>query len=170
MNSASSVPRRRGLRGVHVLLVFISFFATIFLVNGIMIYDALSTFGGLETPDAYRKGLAYNERIAESRAQEKRGWRDSLVYVPEMQRVRVDVAEPGGAGVTGLVISGEIERPATDRFDRRLDFAQTGPGTYEADAAGLEPGWWTVDIEARKSASAGAEVLYEAKERLWIKP
>jgi nitrogen fixation protein FixH len=170
MNSASSIPRRRGLRGGHVLLVFIGFFVTIFLVNGIMVYDALSTFGGLETPDAYRKGLAYNERIAEGIAQEKRGWHDSLVYVPEMQRVRVDVTEPGGAGVTGLVISGAIGRPATDRFDRRLDFAQTGPGTYEAAAAGLDPGWWTVDIEARKSASAGAEVLYEAKERLWIKP
>ena len=32
------------------------------------------------------------------------------------------------------------------------------------------PGWWTMDIEARKCASAGAEVVYEAKERLWIKP
>ena len=47
MNSASSMPRRRGLRGGHVLLVFTGFFATIFLVNGIMIYEALSTFGGL---------------------------------------------------------------------------------------------------------------------------
>lgn len=172
MSSASSLPRsrRRGLRGGHVLLVFIGFFVTVFLVNGVMIYEALSTFGGLETPDAYRKGLAYNERIAKGAAQAQRGWHDSLAYVPEMQRVRVDVTDPGGAGVPGLVISGEIGRPATDRFDRRLDFTQTGPGTYEADAAGLEPGWWTVDLEARKSASAGGEVLYEARERLWIKP
>ena len=70
----------------------------------------------------------------------------------------------------GLVIAGEIGRPATDRFDRKLEFMQTGPGTYEAEAAGLDAGWWTIDIEARKCASAGAEVLYEARERLWIKP
>lgn len=172
MSSASSIPEnpRRGLRGHHVLLVFIGFFVTVFLVNGVMIYEALSTFGGLETPDAYRKGLAYNQRIAEGQVQEQRGWRDHLVYVSETERVRLDLADREGAGVPGLAISGEIGRPATDRFDRRLDFTQTGPGTYEADAAGLEPGWWTVDIEARKSASPGTEALYEAKERLWIKP
>ena len=68
------------------------------------------------------------------------------------------------------MLAGEIGRPATDRFDRKLDFAPTGLGVYEAEAAGLEPGWWTVDIEGRKPANAGGEVLYEAKERLWIKP
>ncbi len=170
MSSASSIPRtpRRGLRGGHVLLIFIGFFVTIFLVNGIMVYEALSTFGGIETADAYRKGLAYNARIAEGAAQAQRGWRDSLAYVPGTQRVRVEVTDPAGAGVTGLVLAGEIGRPATDRFDRKLDFAQVGPGAYEADAAGLEPGWWTVDIEGRKGAAR--DVLYEAKERLWIKP
>jgi nitrogen fixation protein FixH len=84
MSSASSIPRtpQRGLRGAHVLLVFLGFFATIFLVNGIMVYAALSTFGGLEIADAYRKGLAYNARIAEGQAQAQRGWRDSVSYVP----------------------------------------------------------------------------------------
>ena len=172
MSSASSFSTgpRRGLRGGHVLLVFIGFFVTVFVVNGVMIYEAISTFGGLETPDAYRKGLAYNQRIAEGVAQEQRGWHDTLAYARDTERVRLDVADHEGAAVPGLVISGEIGRPATDRFDRRLEFTQTGPGTYEADAAGLEPGWWTIDIAAKKSASADAEVLYEAKERLWIKP
>lgn len=151
-----------------MLIVFLGFFATIFLVNGIMIYDALSTFGGIETADAYRKGLAYNARIAEGAAQAQRGWRDSLAYAFEMQRVRVEVTDAAGAGVPGLALAGEIGRPATDRFDRKLDFAAVRPGVYEADAAGLEPGWWTVDIEGR--GGAGGEVLYEAKERLWIKP
>jgi copper chaperone CopZ len=68
----------------------------------------------------------------------------------------------------GLALAGEIGRPATDRFDRKLDFAAVRPGVYEADAAGLEPGWWTVGIEGR--GGAGGEVLYEARERLWIKP
>ncbi len=174
MSSASPIPirRQRGLRGAHVLLVFLGFFATIFLVNGIMIYDAPSTFGGIETANAYRKGLAFNARIAEGAAQAQRGWRDSIAYASETQRVRVEVTDPAGAGVPGLVISGEIGRPATDRYDRKLEFAQVGPGTYEADAAGLEPGWWTVDIEGRGGAApgAGSKVLYEAKERLWIKP
>ena len=151
MSGASSIPRtpRRGLRGAHVLVVFLGFFATIFLVNGVMIYEALSTFGGLETADAYRKGLAYNARIAEDAAQAQRGWRDSLAYVPGTQRVRVEVTDAAGAGVTGLVLAGEIGRPATE-------------------AAGLEPGWWTVDIEGR--GGAASDVVYAARERLWIRP
>ena len=123
----------------HVLLIFIGFFATIFLVNGIMVYEALSTFGGLETPDAYRKGLAYNQRIAEGEAQEQRGWRDKPRLRSRDAAGTRRLTEPAGAGVPGLVIAGEIGRPATDRFDRKLEFTQTGPGTYEAEAAGLEP-------------------------------
>lgn len=172
MTSADVAPDRprRGLRGLHVLLAFIGFFVTVFAVNGVMIYEALSTFGGLETPDAYRKGLAYNQRIARGAAQEQRGWHDTLAYAPETERVRIDMTDHEGAAVPGLILSGEIGRPATDRFDRRLEFTQTGPGTYEADAQGLQPGWWTIDIEAKKSASSGTEEFYEAKERLWIKP
>jgi nitrogen fixation protein FixH len=172
MSSTGSIGdrRRSGLRGRHVLLIFTGFFVTVFLVNGFMIYEALSTFGGLETPDAYRKGLAYNQRIVDGEAQEQRGWRDRLAYAPETERVRIDIADHQGAPMAGLAISGEIGRAATDRYDRRLEFTQTGPGAYEADAEGLAPGWWTVDIEAKASASSGAEVLYEAKERLWIKP
>ena len=161
---------RRGLRGLHVLLLFIGFFVTVFAVNGVMIYEAVSTFGGLETSDAYRKGLAYNQRIAQGEVQEQRGWRDKLAYVPETERLRLDMTDHAGTAVPDLVISGEIGRPATDRFDRHLEFTQTGPGSYEADVQALQPGWWTVDIEAKKSVSSGTDERYEAKERLWIKP
>ena len=157
-----------GLRGLHVLLIFIGFFLTVFVVNGIMIYEATSTFGGLETADAYRKGINYNARIAEAEAQDRQGWHDIVAQLPGTQRVRLSLTDGSGAPLPGLLISSEIGRPATDRFDRRLDFNQTGPGTYEADVAGLAPGWWIVDLEARKSG--GGEVLYEAKERVWIKP
>jgi nitrogen fixation protein FixH len=159
-----------GLRGRHVLLTFIGFFLTVFVVNGVMIYEAVSTFGGLETLDAYRKGLAYNQRIAQGAAQTQRGWRDTLSYAPETERVRLDMTDHEGAAIPGLVITAEIGRAVTDRFDRRLEFTQTGPGTYEAEARGLQSGWWTIDIEAKKSASSAAEDLYETKERLWIKP
>jgi nitrogen fixation protein FixH len=161
---------RRGLRGLHVLLAFIGFFLTVFAVNGVMIYEAVSTFGGLETADAYRKGLAYNQRIAQGKAQELRGWHNTLAYAAETERVRLDVTDHEGVAVPDLVVSGEIGRPATDRFDRHLEFRQTGPGTYEAEASGLQSGWWTIDIEAKTSASSGTEGLYETKERLWIKP
>jgi nitrogen fixation protein FixH len=99
-----------------VLIVFLGFFATIFLVNGIMIYDALSTFGGIETADAYRKGLAYNARIAEGAAQAQRGWRDNLAYASETQRVRVEV----------LFVSCQLGRWRGEIERRRLDHRVRG--------------------------------------------
>lgn len=164
----SSSRRAGSLNGRHVLLAFIGFFLIVFAVNGVMIYKAESTFGGLDTDDAYRKGLAYNDRIAAAAAQAALGWRDSLAYVPETRHVRLSLTDSAGAPVAGLSVTADMQRPATDRFDETLYLTQTGPDLYEADAARLEPGWWTVDVRARHGAEGAA--VYEARHRLWIKP
>ncbi len=52
------------LTGRHVLLIFLAFFGSIFAVNGWFLYSALSTHTGVVAVEPYRKGLAYNERIA----------------------------------------------------------------------------------------------------------
>ena len=139
MSSASSIPsrRQRGLRGTHVLLVFLGFFTTIFLVNGIMVYAALSTFGGLETADAYRKGLAYNARIAEGQAQAQRGWRDSVCYVLDTQRVRVEVTDPrvrASRGSRSRARSGARPPTATTA-------SSSSPRSARAPTRPMRPGW-----------------------------
>jgi nitrogen fixation protein FixH len=156
------------LSGRHVLIVFIGFFLIVFAVNGLMVYQAESTFGGLDTDDAYRKGLAYNDRIAAAATQSRLGWHDRTDYVAEVRRLRVTLSDATGAGISGLKVSAVIERPATDVFDRQLSLSQTGPDTYEADVSQLEPGAWTVDLQARRDGEGAA--LYEARRRLWIKP
>jgi nitrogen fixation protein FixH len=171
MTSAHAPRRGRTLNGLHVLLALMGFFAVVFTVNGFMIYKAQSTFGGLDTADAYRKGLAYNERVAAAKAQAKLGWRDTITYVPETQRLRVALKDPGGEAVSGLTVTAHVQRPATNRFDRKLTLAQTGPGIYEADAAELGFGWWTVDLEARRTTAEQEDAaLFESRRRLWIKP
>ncbi len=48
---------------------------------------------------------------------------------------------------------------------------QTGPGSYEVDAAGLDAGWWTIDLTAQRNApSQQNPTLYESRRRVWIKP
>jgi nitrogen fixation protein FixH len=159
------------LTGRHVLLAFLGFFAIVFVADGIMIYKAVSTFGGLETADAYRQGLAYNQRIAAAATQAQRGWRDRLDYVAQTKRLRVALTDGAGAAVSGLALTAQLQRPATDRFDQAVLLEPTGPGTYEGDAGGLAPGWWTVDIVARRgSEQQETAALYESRRRLWIKP
>ncbi|MGI9403981.1 MAG: FixH family protein [Hyphomicrobium sp.] len=162
---------RRTISGRHVLFGLIAFFAIVLVADGYMIYKAVSTFGGLETEDAYRKGLAYNDRIAVANAQAKRGWRDQLNYLPQSKRLRIALLDREGAGVSGLDITASLGRPATNRFDREFSFVQTGPGIYEAEIPAIESGWWTVGVQARRTAPDRRDAtVYEAKRRLWIKP
>ena len=69
-----------GLRGRHVLLGLVGFFGLIFLVNGIFAYYAIATFGGGDTSDPYRKGLNYNETVAEAARDAELGWKAQLTY------------------------------------------------------------------------------------------
>lgn len=161
----------RTLSGRHVLFGLIAFFAIVFIADAYMIYKAVSTFGGLEIEDAYRKGLAYNDRIAAADMQAKTGWRDRVEYLPQTERLRVSLLDRDGTGVSGLTITASIGRPATNRFDRELSFVPTGPGTYETAVPAIESGWWTVAMLATRSTRDHRnETVYEAKRRLWIKP
>ena len=160
--------RRPGLQGRHVLGIFLAFFAAVFLVNGAMIYSALSTHTGLVANEPYRKGLHYNERIAADERQARLGWTD-MVEVGRDGRLRVVLADGGGRPVAGLKLEAVVGRPSTNRHDVRLALAETAPGRYEAQAAPLAEGAWLVALEARAERNA-ADPVYRARRRLWLKP
>jgi nitrogen fixation protein FixH len=156
-------------RGSHVLTILVCFFGTIFAVDGFMVYRAVSTFGGVETPDAYRKGVAYNESIALEEAQTRRGWSDETKVIGPPQRVQVSLRDKGGAAVAGKRVVAVVGRPATDRYDMTLTLHELAPGLYEAALPGAGEGTWLVDISAYDSDSSG-EPVYQARRRAWIKP
>lgn len=156
-------------RGSHVLTILVCFFATVFAVDGFMVYRAVSTFGGVETPDAYRKGVAYNESIAREEAQAQRGWSDQIKVVGSPQRLQVLLRDKDGAAVAGKRLTAVVGRPATDRYDVTLPLHEVGPGDYEAALPGVGDGTWLVDISAYDSESSG-EPAYQARRRAWIKP
>jgi nitrogen fixation protein FixH len=157
----------RGLQGRHVLGAFLAFFGTIFVVNGTMIYWALSTHTGLVANEPYRKGLAYNERITADEHQTRLGWTETL-DVGRDGHVTLALAERDGRAVRGLKIEGLLGRPATNRHDVKLALAEKAPGRYEAQTAAVAEGSWLITLEAR--AQANAEPIYRMRRRLWLKP
>ncbi|MFX8903205.1 FixH family protein, partial [Acinetobacter baumannii] len=78
--SPTVLPRRaeQGLKGSHVLAVFLAVFGIVFVVNGSMIYNAVTTNAGLVANEPYRKGLHYNERIAADERQAQLHWSDGV--------------------------------------------------------------------------------------------
>jgi nitrogen fixation protein FixH len=155
------------LEGRHVLWTLIGFFGVVFAVNGYFMFAALSTYSGVVASEPYRKGLAYNDRIAADERQTARGWRDTL-DVTRTGRIALIVKDQGGAMVHGLKITATLARPSTARHDYTAELDEAGGGHYTADVARLEDGAWIATIEAREPGSS--EPVFRSRRRLWLKP
>ncbi len=156
------------ITGRHVLFTMIGFFAVIIATDSWLVYKAISTFGGIETQDAYRKGLAYNDRIAEERAQAALGWtKDARL---ENNDLRVTIRDKNQKGVGYLQITAVLGRPATNANDRILKLTEISAGEYMATVGALEAGNWVATMEAREALSGSDRVVYQSKVRLWKAP
>ncbi|HKZ97633.1 MAG TPA: FixH family protein [Hyphomicrobiaceae bacterium] len=160
-------PVRRIVEGRHVLLALIGFFSLVMAVNGLLTYTAISTFGGVDNPNAYRDGLSYNERIAADERQSELGWRHDVAVSADRARLSVSVFDREGAPLAGLRISASIGRPVTNRHDAVLALEEIRPGAYEAETPDLGAGSWIVEIRA---VGRGDSAVYRARKRLWLKP
>ena len=159
-----------GITGRHVLLGLIAFFAIIFAVNGVFLYQALSTHTGVVSNEPYRKGLAYNERIAADQEQQTLGWHVDLTVPEKAGELRLALADPNGRPVPGLVINGRIGRPSTGDLDQTLALEEKTPGTCGTNIAALHEGTWVIDLQASEMKSAGETVVWRLRKRLWQKP
>jgi nitrogen fixation protein FixH len=154
-----------GLSGRHVLRLIVGFFATVFAVNGWFLYAALSTHTGLVAQEPYRKGLAYNERIAASERQEQLGWKADVAIAEARLEVRLsDTAE---APVTGRFVAAVFGRPSTERFDRAITLTEAAPGVYVSAPLQIDGGTWVASVDVR--ALPGAEPTFRMRRRLWVR-
>jgi nitrogen fixation protein FixH len=155
-----------GIEGRHVLLALVVFFGVMFVVNGIFVYFAVSTFSGGDTSDPYRKGLNYNETLEAAARQEERGWQTNVAYDDKTGRLELHFTDKNAIPVTGLGIRAKLSRPATDKEDRHVVLAETGPGVYAA-AVDLAPGLWVISVASREGRKSHA-ATYRLKRRLFV--
>lgn len=160
----------RPITGRHVLLAMIAFFAVIFAVNGVFLYSALSTHTGVVAVEPYRKGVAYNERIAADEQQQSLGWQIDLSVPEKDGDVSVKLVDRDGRAQTGLNLTGRIGRPTTGAHDQPLEFREQAGGRYTASVAALEGGTWIIELQASELKSGGEEVVWRMRKRLWQKP
>jgi nitrogen fixation protein FixH len=157
------------LTGKHVLIILLSVFGVVFAVNGFFAYTAIHSLSGEQRGASYEAGLRYNATLAEQRAQEELHWVHKSQVLPG-SRLAVTVADANGAPVAGLTVEGWLERPATQRADRKLTFKEVDAGRYEAADASPEGGVWILSFAAQKPRPGATPATYRAKERLWIAP
>lgn len=147
------------IRGWHVLVAMILFFAVIIAVNAVFITAALRTFPGEVSVTPYEDGLAHNAKLARQAAQAELGWRAAAGAEP--QAVAVRIVDAQGAPVRGLSFSGKLQRPATGAGALTPRFAETEPGLYVAPLGGVT-GVWDLTFQAQDAKGQ----LFEAERRL----
>lgn len=166
--SAMARPRQRGW---WYPWIFVGFMALVIGVNAVMATLAVSTFPGLQTEDAYNKGLRHNDTIAAGREQDRRGWRMDLQVKPlrsTAEGVRdaeltVTFLDRDGQPLDRLEVEAALHRPAVAGFDRTLPLERRGGGVYAGVVSLPFAGQWDARITARQDADS-----HQATQRLFL--
>jgi nitrogen fixation protein FixH len=140
--------------GRVVLICLVAFFAVIAGVNAVMVVAAVSTFGGVETRNAYQAGLAFGRETAAAAAQDALHWRVKAKVAAERGATRVEVAAADAAGrpLAGLQAAARLVHPTDQRSDRVVTLREDAPGTFAGTAAAAV-GRWTLEIELSRDGA-----------------
>ncbi len=147
---ADTSPRQREFTGWHFLVWIGAFFGFMFIVNGIFLWKALSSFPGEDVSKAYTIGLNYNDEISARALQEALGWKAEIglseTAGPPMLLIRL--MGRNGQPLKAETIRVQLRHPANSRLDHLVEPALSGEGEYTAILDGVTPGLWTIRMTA----------------------
>ncbi len=161
MTNATTASTGGSLTGPKVLLILFAFFGVDFGVNGLMAYDAVSTFRGEVVDHPYEAGLAYNNQIAAADAQSERHWK---VDVTLAGGVRATFRDSQGRPVEGLTVGGVFSAPADMNRDRAFAMRDAGGGVY-VGAVSAPAGVWDLKLKATRDGAT----LFQSKNRVTLR-
>lgn len=133
------------LKGRHVLMIIVGFFAVVIGVDSAFVWLAVRSHPGQVSVTPYEDGLLYNHHIAQLDAQARLGW--SAAAETGRDTVILTYRDREGGPVRELKVAGRLERPATEAGHHSLTFSEVAPGRYEARVAVV--GAWDLTAEAR---------------------
>ena len=98
------------------------------------------------TSEAYEKGLAYNDTLAKSAAQQALGWTSTIGY--SQGRVTLTLHDSQHQPITQARAKAWFVHPDNHAMDRSFDLQGDGKGLYSAAAPLPDTGQWTVHVTA----------------------
>jgi nitrogen fixation protein FixH len=149
-----------------VFICLVAFFAAVVSVNAVMFRFALSTFGGVETENAYQAGLAFGQESAEAAAQDALHWRVTARVSVTAGATLVDVTATDAAdrSLTGLQAMARCVHPTDKRADQVVALDEDAPGRFQGRSAPLV-GQWALVIEL----SRGGTRVFRSKNRVFLR-
>lgn len=153
--------------GRMVLAAVVGFFAVVIAVNATMATLAISTFGGVETRNAYQAGIEFSQEIAAARAQQARNWKvEAKVspWTPDGVSIDLSVRDAAGRPITDTEFTVILAHPANRREDQVVALDRIGAGTYRGRAE-VAPGQRDLVVEGAKDD----ERIFRSKSRIHIR-
>ncbi|MCA8892166.1 MAG: FixH family protein [Hyphomonas sp.] len=147
---ASATRKQFRLNGWHVFLMLCAFFGFMFIVNGIFLWAALSSFPGEDEQKSYVQGLHYNETISARRIQEEQGWSAQIGLTPTEagDRLVVRILNRDDAPLATQDVQAQLRRTVTGAEDVPVELQRSANGDYFADISLLEKGVWEARVQA----------------------
>ncbi|MDJ0388376.1 FixH family protein [Roseomonas sp. E05] len=139
---------------------FIGGMGLVLAVNAVLVWAALSTFTGVSVGQAYDRGLAYNDVLAETARQEALGWHASVLM--DVQTLVVSVRDEAGQPVAGT-LSGVLVRPV-EGTRVALGFAAVAPGEFRAAAELPKRGQWEAQLRVHGAGGTHLDI----RERVFV--
>src|SRR5262249_35220763 len=137
----------RPLTGRMVLIMLLGFFGLVIAVNLVMVREAISTFGGVDTPSSYQAGLDFKAEERAVAAQDALRWRvDARLHRSDQgETVATPGIDPEANPFPGLAANARFANPADERRDVPVALRETVRGPY-AGVAVVGSGQWTFDV------------------------
>ena len=151
--------------------VFVGIFAVFLVANGIMVYFASVTWTGVETENAYERGLDYNRTLAAVRDQEALGWQVAVDVRPVGQQeaqVEVALSDRNGRAVAARRVRARLNRPTHTGYDTEADLRDLGAGHYSGTIALPLPGQWDLEVLVEHAGRTASNNTPRGLEARWL--
>jgi len=165
LDAPAATRPQRPWTGRTILMTLVISFGVIFAVNGLMVYEALSTLTGVDTDSAYQAGLQFEDEVAQARAQDARHWQVDAELTPSAGGERVDLNARDAAGrpIGGLEAMATFERPIDRRQDRSITLIADSAGSFHGNAD-VAAGQWDLVLVLTQHG----EQMFRSKNRVVI--
>lgn len=169
MQSDAGIPhetgRKGGLKGWHVLLMFLGFFGVMLTVNGIFLTSAIKSFPGEDVEESYIQGIEFNDVLESRRMQEELGWQAEAGV--QNGEILFRLSDRDGAPLGYREIDGQLRHPGNLALDRSIVFEPTARGEYVyAIEENLPSGRWTLQVDVKDAP--GGNTVFTARKTLFV--
>lgn len=159
--------RPTGIRGVHVAMMMVAFFAVIIALDALFITFAIQSHPGEKVKNSYVLGLEYNKELAKQAKQRMLGWELDAGLVDDEATFLVRLADAAGAPIQRMEVAVRMHVAGVRKDLEPVWLAERAPGEYTMAATMQGPA--RIDAVIAVSRSRDEAAIFEATKTLVLK-